>query len=158
MFVTLLGSLLHTLGVLLGFLCGIGATIFVGRRDFQTLANMAGSRRPTNLQVTETKLELSRGSGPQIAIGRENIRRIRLANTLNTNFTPEPAYIVGTGFQGAVVANTLTFRAARISKLARDCFSVLLDHENNTVVIADGLDEITAKNNFDDLARDLRMR
>ena len=153
-----LGALMGGAGAVLGFLCGIAITALLVRRDFQMLMRMAGSRRSTRLQVTDGRMDLSRGSTVPTAFDRAEIRRIRLGNTLDANFVPEPVYVVGNGLQGAMAIATMGVRAQRISKLARDCYCVMLDHGNASVVVSDGLDETTAKNVFDDLARDLKMR
>lgn len=102
------------------------------------------------------------GTSSSIHLPFSDVRRAKVVNTLDKNLDVRSRDL---GNLGMAVAQptwgrtgaVLTAQAvgqARTAKAKLTCFGVALDYSNTSVMLADGLDELTAVNFYEDLTRD----
>ncbi len=119
---------------------------------------LIGLRNVSEVVISNDTLQLKRGA-ISATVPFAEVRRIRMANTLDDNLSPHTSIVVGgSTFEAGFAASIASVRAARIKSIAKTCFAVILDYGNDTATIADGLDEITCQNIFDDLASAMHLR
>lgn len=108
----------------------------------------------------------SDGSLENFEIPLRDVRRVRLNNTLRsaTDIRKSDVATLGaalaqpTAGRAGVIIGSNEIGKARQTKAALTCFAVLLDYANTSITIADGLDELTATNLYDDVDRDIKVR
>ena len=102
------------------------------------------------------------GSSSTVNVPIQNVRRAKVVNTLDKNLdvrsrdltTAALALSQPTPTRTAAVVGAGAVGQARTVKARTTCFGVVLDHANTSVTLADGLDELTATNFFEDFLSD----
>ena len=110
--------------------------------------------KPTDSGIQEDAVHISRPDG-KATVAAKTIRRLVIGNTYEKNLAPESTIIKSNPSTGQF-AGAAT-RANIDQKLPKFCFSLELHHGNDSALIADGLDELTASNLCNDMGRDLQM-
>lgn len=136
---------------------------------FKAKAGRVFGRRGRSVVVLspdQIKGDMTSSDGVQenFEIPLRDVRRIRLTNTLSsaTDIKKSDMATLGVALaqptigRAGVIIGSNEVGKARQNKAALTCFAVVLDYANTSVAIADGLDELTAMNLYDDLERDMR--
>jgi hypothetical protein len=128
---------------LIGFLALTAAVAYLMHRR---AAKGFGTREESRVTLTDDLVKVERGKSNH-NIKRAGVRRLRYSNTA-AQFAPV-AY--DDAAHGQIASETH-------AKVEKSCWSVLLDYDNSSVVIADGLDGVTCQNLLEDLNQDLFSR
>lgn len=126
-----------------------------------------GRRGRTKIDLSSEEVvaafEPSRAGHPNVAVKQSEVRRIRITNTMDrldlrgsdiSRFGQ--ALAQPTQATAAAVMQAHAAGDARRAKVRKVCFAVILNFGNTSVALADGLDELTAENLFDDFLADSR--
>lgn len=150
----LIGSSFNRLFVPITLLIAAGITAFFVRWMRSYKAKTMGTRQKAQVSIQEDAVHISRPDG-KATVSTKAIRRLVIGNTYEKNLAPESTIIKSNPSTGQIAGAAI--RANIDRKLPKFCFSLELQHGNDSKLIADGLDELTASNLCDDMGRDLQM-
>jgi hypothetical protein len=117
-------------------------------------ARTLGTRQKAQVSIRDDAVRISRQDGT-VTVPVKQIRRLLIGNTYDKNCAPDNMVVTTDASTGQVAGAAI--RANLNQKLPQFCFSLELQHGNDSALIVDGLDELTASNLFDDMSRDLQM-
>ena len=134
------------------------------------VAGAMGRRGKSTITLTRSTirghLEPQFGSDREFDVPLEDVRRFRLTNTLhdtpNTKLTSSNSAALGmalaqpTAGRAGVLMASHEIGRMRAEKAATACYAVMIDYQNSSVALADGLDQLTARNIIEDVERDVR--
>lgn len=131
-----------------------GITVLFVRWMRRYKARTMGTRQKAQVSIQDDAVHIARPDGAA-TVPIKAIRRLVIGNTYEKNLAPETTIIKANPSTGQVAGAAI--RANVDQKLPQFCFSLELQHGNDSNLIADGLDELTVSNLCDDLGRDLQM-
>jgi hypothetical protein len=146
---------------LLAFVVGIFAIpvaiaipVLFWRWSRRKIAQLMGTRKKAQVSIQDDALRIAREDGT-VTVPAKQIRRLLIGNTYDKNRGPDDLIVTTNPSTGQIAGAAM--RANLQQKIPKFCFSLELQHGNDTSLIVDGLDELTANNLLDDMSRDLQM-
>jgi hypothetical protein len=96
------------------------------------------------------------GQSETFTISRESLRRLRLYNTFDqSDVAGQPdIYVAHLAFAPIMIGQEI--RRRRVRNIQPTCYALFADFQNTSATLADGMDELTARNLFEDVSRDLQ--
>lgn len=149
------GSLFGSFEVPAIVLIALGIPVLFVRWMRGYKAKTLGTRHKAQVSIQDDAVRIARPDGA-VAVAAKDIRRMLLGNTYDRNRAPDSTLVVGRPSTGQIAGAAI--RANVDQKTPQFCFSLELQHGNESSLIADGLDELTANNLLDDMGRDLRLQ
>ncbi len=113
-----------------------------------------GTRQKAQVSIQDDTIRIAREDGT-VTVPAKQIRRLLIGNTYDKNRGPDDLIVTTNPSTGQIAGAAM--RANLQQKLPKFCFSLELQHGNDTALIVDGLDELTASNLLDDMSKDLQM-
>jgi hypothetical protein len=145
----------------LGFVAALVCFAGVIYSGYRKVHRTVGTRRSRRFQVKpDAVVLLDGGAGAeQRRIARPAIRRVKMRNTAAPEFESNPTNVVihGGGLSGVANNARVIHQQARMKKIIAICYTIQLDHDDESTTLVDGLDELTANNVFQDISQDLQL-
>ncbi len=150
-----IGSFFGGLSFLVIVLIAVGIPVFFVRWMRSYKAKTMGTRQKAQVSIQDAAVRISR-QGSTVTAPAEQIRRLLIGNTYDKNCAPDITTVTTNASTGQFAGAAI--RANVDQKLPQFCFSLELHYGNESTLIADGLDELTASNLLDDMSKDLHLQ
>lgn len=145
------------LALAVGFLAipvAIAIPVLFWRWSLRHKARSLGTRQKAQVSIQDDTIRISREDGT-VTVPAKQIRRLLIGNTYDKNSAPDSMVVTTNPSTGQIAGAAM--RANLQQKIPKVCFSLELQHGNESALIVDGLDELTASNLLDDMSKDLQM-
>lgn len=150
----LIGYLFGRASTIVTIVIAIAIPVFFVRWMCRYKAKTMGTRQKARVSIQDDTVRIAREDGA-VTVPAKQIRRLLIGNTYDKNCAPDNMVVTTEASTGQVGGAAI--RANLDRKLPQFCYSLELQHGNESTLIVDGLDELTASNLLDDMSKDLQM-
>lgn len=141
---------------------GVGLMVFLAMQFgmFRYIKHMLGARGTFRFSIRPDGIAIERAAITNIPslITRQSFRRLRPGNTADQMVASmgNMQVVSNSAFDAQMWAKYHQQMVGRKQRILNQCCSILIDYDNYSATLADGLDEMTAQNIVEDMLNDLR--